>query len=217
MNENNYRNYTKADNEMSLASYNAVIGGVLLWGFALSAVIVWLAGDYFLSWNPFALIIVYLIVSFIGAHISHTSTDPIISFIGYNLVVLPFGLVLSVILYDITAVSILHALAVTAGVMLAMILLSTAVPRIFLRMGGILLATLATVIIIEILCLVFGWYHPTVIDWIIVIAFSLYIGYDWAVAQEKPHTLNNAIDSCVDLYIDAVNMFARIASIDDDR
>ena len=161
---------------MSLASYNAVIGGVLLWGFALSAVIVWLAGDYFLSWNPFALIIVYLIVSFIGAHISHTSTDPIISFIGYNLVVLPFGLVLSVILYDITAVSILHALAVTAGVMLAMILLSTAVPRIFLRMGGILLAT-----------------------------------------QEKPHTLNNAIDSCVDLYIDAVNMFARIASIDDDR
>lgn len=58
-NNNNYH-YTEYGDEMSLASYNSIIGAVLFWGFALSAIIVHLAGDYFLTWNPIVLVIAYL-------------------------------------------------------------------------------------------------------------------------------------------------------------
>ena len=217
MNGNNYYRYAGNDNEMSLASYNSIIGAVLFWGFALSAIIVRLAGDYFLTWNPIVLVIAYFVVAIAGVLISRVSNVPAISFIGYNLVVVPFGAVLSVILHGVTAVSVLHAIAITAGVMLVMLLLSIAAPAVFLGMGRILFASLIIVVVIELLCIIFGWYHPTIIDWIVAIIFSLYIGFDWAVAQEKPHTLDNAIDSCVDLYVDAVNLFVRILSILNDN
>jgi FtsH-binding integral membrane protein len=215
-NNNNYH-YAEYGDEMSLASYNSIIGAVLFWGFALSAIIVHLAGDYFLTWNPIVLVIAYFVVAIVGVIISRVSTVPAISFIGYNLVVVPFGAVLSVILHGVKIVSVLHAVAITAGVMLIMLLLSIAIPMVFLKMGRILFVSLFAVVILEILCLIFGWYHPTIIDWIVAIIFSLYIGFDWAVAQEKTHTLDNAIDSCVDLYVDAVNLFIRIVSILNDN
>ena len=37
-----------------------------------------------------------------------------------------------------------------------------------------------------------------------------YIGYDWAKAQEKRKTLDNAVDSAVDLYLDVINLFVRL-------
>ena len=33
---------------------------------------------------------------------------------------------------------------------------------------------------------------------------------DWAKAQEKPKTLDNAVDSAVDLYLDIINLFVRL-------
>ena len=43
--------------------------------------------------------------------------------------------------------------------------------------------------------------------------FSLYIGYDWYRAQAYPKTLDNAVDSAIDLYIDIVNLFLRILAL----
>ncbi len=202
--------------ELSLASYNAIIGIVLVWGFALSALIVKVAGDYFLTWNPIVLSILYLVVAIIGMVISRRSDRPSISFLGYNLVVVPFGVVLSVILQGVTVFSVLHTVAITAGVTLIMLVVSAMVPQVFLKMGRVLFIALLAVVVIEILCLIFGWYHPTIIDWIVALIFCGYIGFDWAIAQEKPHTLDNAIDSCVDLYIDVANLFLRILSLSRD-
>ena len=46
-----------------------------------------------------------------------------------------------------------------------------------------------------------------------VLIFSGYVGYDWSKAQIFPKTLDNAIDSAADIYVDIVNLFIRILRI----
>lgn len=207
--------YFTSEGEMSVESYNSIIGIVLLWGFALSAIVIKVAGPFFASWNPIMLTIAYLAVAIAGGYISRKSDKPLISFIGYNMVILPFGAVLSVILQYVSAISVFYVATTTAAVMLVMILLSVAFPKFFLSMSVLhtLSVSLFVIIIIEIMCLIVGWHHPGILDWIVVLIFCGYVGYDWAIAQEKPHTLDNAIDSCVGLYMDAANLFIRILSL----
>ena len=50
-------------------------------------------------------------------------------------------------------------------------------------------------------------------DYVMVVIFAGYIGFDWAKAQAYPKTLDNAIDSAADIYVDIVNIFIRILSI----
>ncbi len=195
--------------ELTTEGYNAVIGIVLVWGFALSALLITFLGNWFATWTPILLTVVYIIVAWIGIRISRRSTDPKMSFLGYNLVVVPFGIVLSVILRGFPLISILHAVAITAAVAFVMLLAAIAFPRVFLSMGRILFFALLAVVVIEILIGLFGWYHPTLLDWIVAIVFALLIGYDWAIAQSVERTLDNAIDSCVGLYINVVNLFVR--------
>ena len=52
-----------------------------------------------------------------------------------------------------------------------------------------------------------------VMDYIMVLIFSGYVGYDWSKAQIFPKTLDNAIDSAADIYVDIVNLFIRILRI----
>jgi FtsH-binding integral membrane protein len=42
--------------------------------------------------------------------------------------------------------------------------------------------------------------------------FCGYIAYDWAKAQEESPTADNAVDACVGLYLDIINLFLRILS-----
>ena len=53
----------------------------------------------------------------------------------------------------------------------------------------------------------------TIIDYAVALIFCGYIGLDWCRAQQYPKTLDNAIDSAADIYLDIVNLFIRILSI----
>ena len=52
-----------------------------------------------------------------------------------------------------------------------------------------------------------------VTDWIVAGLFSLYIGYDIYRSQQYPKTVDNAIDSALDIYMDLANLFIRLLSI----
>ncbi len=41
----------------------------------------------------------------------------------------------------------------------------------------------------------------------------MYIGYDIYRSQQYPKTLDNAVDSALDIYMDIANLFIRILSI----
>jgi len=54
---------------------------------------------------------------------------------------------------------------------------------------------------------------PIIVSWISAIIFSLYIAYDVYRSQQFPPTIDNAIDSAIDIYLDIINLFLDILEI----
>lgn len=200
------------NSELSLRAYNLIIGLVLLWGFAINILMCKFCTKTFMSWNPIAVVIGYFIVASIGILMSDLSDNPFISFIGYTMVVLPVGVILSIGLAEYDKISIMNALLTTTVVTVIMIILATVIPDIFLSMGKVLFISLIVVVICELIFMFIGLTTPSFWDFIVALIFCGYIGYDWAEAQEKPRTLDNAVDSVVGLYLDIINLFIRILS-----
>lgn len=189
---------------LSIRAYNLVIGLVLIWGFAVNMLMCTFCTDIFMGWNPIAVIIGYFVVAIAGIAISKFSSNPFISFIGYNMVVVPVGVLLSIALTEYDQVSIMNALMVTTAVTIVMILLASIIPNVFLSMGKVLFACLLGVIIFELIFMLIGIATPSLWDIGVALSFCGYIGYDWADAQNKEYTLDNAVDSVVGLYLDIV-------------
>lgn len=202
--------------ELSSKTYNTIIGLILLWGFAVNAIMCTFFQDVFSSWNPTAVLIGYFIVAIIGICMSQFLDNPIVSFIGYNLVVLPIGVVLSISLEDYYVSSIVQAFILTTLITLLMIIISSIKPEIFESMGATLFICLSGVILIELIMILVGIVTPQWWDWLVALLFCGYIGYDWSKAQEKRKTLDNAVDSAVDLYLDIINLFVRLLGSKDD-
>lgn len=205
--------YVKRNNEeLSIRAYNLVIGLVLLWGFVVNMIMCTFCTDIFMSWNPVAVIIGYFVVAIAGMFICKCSKNALVSFIGYNMVVVPVGVILSIALTEYDQISIMNALMVTAAVTILMILLASIIPNVFLSMGKVLFSCLLGVIIFELIFMFVGISTPSLWDIGVALIFCGYIGYDWAEAQEKRYTLDNAVDSVVGLYLDIINLFLRILS-----
>jgi FtsH-binding integral membrane protein len=193
--------------------YNVIIGAVLLWGFLVNAFMCYYLSDEFLQWEPIGVVIGYFISCLLGVTLVRKSKNALVSFIGYNFIVVPVGMVLSILLTQYDPELILRAVVATAIVTGVMLIASTLYPQMFLGLGRTLAFALITVIIVELVLLFFFHVDSTAIDWIVVIIFSGYIGYDWSVANQYQKTVDNAIDSAADLYLDIINIFIRILSI----
>jgi FtsH-binding integral membrane protein len=193
--------------------YNVIIGAVLLWGFVINALMCTYLTDVFLQWNFIAVIIGYFVSCLIGISMVHRSKSAVISFIGYNFIVLPIGVVLSLALTAYEPGLIQRAVVITAGVTAIMIILGSVYPKFFLSLGTTLFIALASVIVIELIMIFLFHTDSTFIDWIVVLIFCGYIGYDWSVANQYQKTVDNAVDSAADLYLDIINLFLRILRI----
>ncbi|MCM1272947.1 MAG: Bax inhibitor-1 family protein [Clostridium sp.] len=205
--------------EISERAYNLIIGGTLLYGFLVNCFMIKFCYGFAVNliqtsgWLFFGL---YFIMCIAGSAMVNRSVNPVVSFIGYNLIVVPLGLVLSILVnvyiasgYSNTVVA---AFGITSLVTVGMMLLSTIFPYFFLNMGRTLLVTLLLTIAIELIMMVAGA-SLGIIDYIVVFIFCGYIGYDWARANNCARTVDNAIDSAAELYVDIINIFVRILSI----
>lgn len=189
---------------MKRSVYNLIIGLVLLYGFIMNVIIVEAMMPLVPQINIGALCIGYLIVGIIGVLMATGSDSAFMVFIGYNLICLPSGLVLAVALKDQTVFSITSALYGTVIVTGIMTLLVTVFPSLFKGLGMALLMGLAIGLVINV------FINGSWLNWIFVILFALYIGYDWAIAQEDEPKLSNAIMHAANLYLDIVNLFTRM-------
>ncbi len=221
---NNYNNqaayyqqntYIQRD-EISPQTYNMIIGGVLLYGFIVNMIMVSCLGDFAASMNPIAFTIAYFVMALTGGFMVHKSDNPVISFIGYNLIVIPMGLCLTIIInaylsagYESTIIT---AFLITAVVTLVMMGLGAMFPTFFLSIGRTLFVSLLITVIAEII-LYFVGIQLGIIDYVVVLIFCGYVGYDWAKANVQTKTVDNAIDSASELYVDIVNLFVRILRI----
>lgn len=205
---------TTTDPIISATAYNLAIGLTLCWGFAVNWLMVTnIDPETINSINPWVFYIGYFASCFYGIYLFRGSTKPLVSFAGYNFVVVPFGLIVNLIVsrYDSSIVA--EAIRITALVTIGMMCLGSMFPAFFSKISGALTIALLLVIVVELIeIFVFGVHHG-IIDWIVVLIFCGYIGYDWGRANQIPKTLDNAIDSAAALYMDIINLFVRILRI----
>ena len=199
---------------LSLRKYNALIGIILFYGFAINAVMVKCFAGFFASLPFWPVIIGYFIFCIAGIIMNRASNNPIVSFIGYNLVVVPIGVILAIAIKvdGFEPAQIIHAAVLTAFFTATMMIASMIWQDFFLKIGRVLFFGLLAILVVELICIFAGFYLPTVWDILVAILFCFYIGHDWIKAQKVAHTPDNAVDACVDLYLDIINLFIRILS-----
>ena len=199
---------------ISEGTYNLVIGLVLCWGFGLNWVMVkTIPYESIVSIHPLLFFAGYFVSCFLGITLYKTYDNPLISFIGYNFIVVPFGFIINLVVNQYDPGLVLDAIRVTGIVTFAMMVLGTLFPAFFRKIAGILTLTLLIVIAVELVEIFFLHTHHGIIDWIVVIIFCGYIGYDWGRANQIPKTMDNAVDSAAALYMDIINLFLRILRI----
>jgi len=205
---------TSAGERIEVRTYNLIIGLTLLWGFLVNWIIVAsVPYESVASIRPLYFFRGCFVSVIVGVSLFNRATHPALSFVGYNLVVIPFGFILNLLIHRYNPAIVLDAIRITALVTLGMMVLGSLFPRFFQRIYRTL--GLALLIVIGVRLIEIFVFHTEygIIDWAIVLIFCGYIGYDWGRANRIPKTVDNAIGSAAALYIDIVNLFARILRI----
>lgn len=202
---------------LSARTYNLALTGLLAYGLLLNAVIVYYFAYPLMNAlqgvSPWVLLLGYLVPTLLGIFMAAKSSNPMVSFIGYNLVVLPIGIMLALIIPGVPAGIVVKAMTLTGMVTVTMTLLSLIAPQVFLGLGRTLLIALVVGLVAELIATFLLGYRGQLFDWFFVLLFSGYIGYDVAKSQAYPKTLDNAVDSALDIYLDVINLFIRLLRI----
>ncbi|MFG0456794.1 Bax inhibitor-1 family protein [Shewanella mangrovisoli] len=205
---------TTDDTLIGAGLYNLVIGLTLLWGFAMNYIMVsHIDPEAIASVNPWVFFIGYFASCFFGIYLFQSSSNPLVSFIGYNFVVVPFGLIINMVVSQYDPELVTEAIRITGLVTIAMMCLGTLFPAFFQKIAGVLTIALLLVIVVELIEIFIFKTHHGILDWIVVLIFCGYIGYDWGRANQIPKTVDNAVDSAAALYMDIINLFLRILRI----
>lgn len=213
-----FRNKNQNDANAKLISdrtYYLVIAATLFFGFAVNVIEVWFFADYFITWNPVVFFIVYFVSAVAGILINTLSRKPVLSFIGYCLVILPLGAALTLVVPYYSFNVVRSAFLVTALLTGAFMLLALLYPKVFYSMWRVLSVCLFVALLWMIINM-FTSFAVTAyvwVDWLVVLVFCCYIGFDISLAKAKPKTLDNAIDSACGLYLDIINLFIRLLII----
>lgn len=202
---------------ISSRKYNVIMCLAIMWGFLVNAVMVEYISvpmmNLVLKMGALGFFLAYLACAIIGILMSAKSSNPFVSFIGYNLLVLPMGVVLCVLIPGLPAQVVTKAMLLTGIVTATMTLLGLVKPEIFLGLGRTLFIALLVGIVAELIATFAFHYTGTAFDWLFVILFSGYIGYDVARSQAFPKTVDNAIDCALDIYLDIIYIFIRLLSL----
>ena len=194
-------------------AYNVTIGLTLLWGLLLNVLTAVFLTPYIIQIDYRIILVGYLVLSFGCIAVVFKSHTPAISFLGFTGLAFVMGVLLTFFLTAYSASSIDSAFLATGIIVLSMMILSMFFPAFFLSLGRVLLFALIGSIVIELIGGLLLHLPLGIMDYVVVVIFAGYIGYDWAKAQAYPKTMDNAIDSAADIYVDIINIFIRVLSI----
>lgn len=199
--------------EMSARVYNLTIGGLLLYGFAICAILCFFFTEQLSMLNPIALLIGYLVCGIIGIVVAQSSNSVGVRFIGFNLLVVPSGMVIAVCLPMYYFETVVYALVGTALIAVVMMFCACIRPQWFDALGPVLSISLLSVIVVEFSLLIFFGRSSTFIDLAVVIIMAVFIGFDFLQANRARRTFCNAVTFAMELYIDLANIFLRLLNI----
>ena len=201
--------------EMSESNYIVALLGVVLYGLIINVITCSIVPFEWVFDNYIPIIIGYLICVIAGSVIANKSTNPIISFVGFNLIAGPVGVMLAGSVGAYAAIDptiVKDAFLMTAIITGVMMVLGYIKPQWFEKLGGLLFTVLVSMVVCEIVLLILG-VSQYVFTWIGVFLFTVYIGYDTMRAIKYPHTLDNAVDCALDLYLDIINLFLKLMKL----
>ena len=194
-------------------TYNAVIGLTLLWGIVINVLMAYFLTPYIVPLNRSVVIIGYLVVSFACRYVVFKSNNALISILGFTGLAGAMGVLLTYVLKRYTSATIYSAFLSTGIILVVMIILSTLYPAFFRKLGRVLFIALVGSLVVQLVGGLLLHLRLGFMDYILVVIFSGYIGYNWSKAQAYPKTIDNAIDSAASIYIDIINIFIRLLRI----
>jgi FtsH-binding integral membrane protein len=204
---------------LSENAYNLVMGVTLTAGLAVTAVLANVLAPVVMSLNvhPGILFVAWLVLVIGASFAISKANSPVVGGAGFLVLSAAMGGLLAYALNTYRIQDIQTAVLVTGAVAGTMMLLSAMFPAFFRKLGAVLfIALLADIAIGAIASFIFH-VHLGILSWVGIVIFSLYIGYDWAKAQEYPKTVNNAINSAADVYVDIINLFLLILDVLDNK
>ncbi len=202
-----------AGTTLSENAYNAVIGLTVLWGIIVNILMSTFLSPFILGIDYRVVLILYIVLSLACVMLVYKSNTPVVSFLGFTGLAFAMGMLLTFYLTVYSGRSIYNAFIMTGIIVVVMLLVSTIYPTFFLSIGRALGLALIGSLIVSLICGMLLRLHLGIMDYAVVVIFAGYIGYDWAKAQAYPPTLDNAIDSAADIYVDIINIFIRILRI----
>ena len=198
--------------ELSQSNYIVALLGVVLYGLILNVITCSIVPYEWVFANYVPIIIGYLVCVIACSIITNKSSNPIVSFIRYNLVAGPVGVLVAGCAGAYAAIDpsiVKDAFLMTAIITGVMMTIGYMKPQWFEKLGRLLSTILLSMVICEIILLILG-ITQYISTWIGVLLFTAYIGYDTMKAMRYPHTLDNAVDCALDLYLDIINLFIKI-------
>lgn len=172
------------------------------------------------GWVTLGLVLGVLAVSFVGIWIAQSSSDPMVSLIAYlTFVAAPFGLLLGPLVALYQPDSVLKIFGLTVLVVLALGFIGAALPANLASWGTPLLGALLLLIGGLLVVPVLGAFGVpiegamTALDWIGLLIFGALVVYDLNRAARLPHTVDNAVDSGLAVFLDFINIFIRLLSL----
>ena len=203
----------KEGTELSATQFNMGIGLLLLFGFGMNILCLRGFASAVYSLNPVVLLVLYFVCVLAGTVIANSSKNPVMCFIGYCLVAIPMGICISPLVRAYTTGSVLNAMMITAAITTLMMFASMARPQWFAGLGKTLFVSLIIVFIVELVSVFLLRTHLSILDYIVAAIFSLYIGYDWHVANLQFKSPVNTVRVALNLYLDIINLFVRLLQI----
>ncbi|MBR3224830.1 MAG: US12 family protein [Atopobiaceae bacterium] len=177
-------------------------------------------GRIFANMNPILYLVIYLagcIGGIIIMSVGKSKQSVPLSIVGLLLFTLTFGGSLSIILTRYNIGTITNAFAITACVSGIFLIAGVTFPEVFSKIGRVLVIALVAIIITEIVATVFFHVNQTIFDYLVILIFCGFLGYDsYRMSIDQP-TVPNAIFYAADIYIDMVNILIRVLNILDRR
>lgn len=198
---------------LSKTTYNALLGGMLIYGFLANAITCKLFTEQISNMNPIVLTIMYLVAGIGGICMANISQNIGVRFIGYNLLVVPSGMIIASVLPAYHFGTVMHALIGTALIATIMLVMAIIRPKTFEGLAPALLLSLISAIIVEFALLMIFKTSSIFIDIAVLIIMAMFTGYDFVKANTGMPTANNAVAFAMDLYLDILNIFIRLLSI----
>lgn len=202
---------------MSQSAFMTLVTFFTLAGVGFCAFFAAISHDWNLqAWSK-GQILIFMIGLFLvalgGTWLYNVSDKPLFSATGYALVAGPFGLMIGPVLGTFAPSHIAKALVITLVTTAVLGILGAMIPEDLNRWAHYAFGALLILLLGQFIVPFLGVGALHLWDWVGLVVFGGLVVFDFNRAMHEERTLDKAIDSAADIFLDILNMFLRVASL----